>query len=242
VPLVARSDVVRRGSERLRVGRWRAGSRVGYLAPVGEAPPPTATMIHHCCELLVGRGFDDVLTGALSPAEQRGFLDAGFEMRASLHLLVHDLQDLPPTPAAPLRRARPGDRSAVLAVDAAAFPPFWRLDGEGLADALGATPVSRFRVADDDGVRGYAIVGRAARRGYVQRLAVAPAAQGHGLGRSLLVDGLRWLRRRGVERAVVNTQVDNERARRLYESLGFRLAPSGLAVLGRSLQVPASVR
>src|SRR5918997_530477 len=199
-------------------------------------------MVRHCCDLLAARGFGEVLTGALSPAEQRGFLDAGFVVRESLHLLAHDLADLPLTPPASLRRARPGDRDAVLAVDGAAFPPFWRLDREGLVDALDATPSSRFRVVGDDGVAGYAIVGRASRRGYVQRLAVAPALQGAGLGRALLVDGLRWLRRWGVARAVVNTQVDNDRARRLYESLGFCMAPSGLAVLGRALQVPAPAR
>src|SRR5215211_7956485 len=239
---MARSDVVRRGPERLRVGIWRAGSRVGYLAPVGEVPPPTSAMVQYCCELLAARGFDEVLTGALSRAEQRGFLDAGFTVREELHLLVHDLADLPPTPTAPLRRARPADRSVVLSVDGAAFPPFWRLDDDGLTDALAATPTSRFRVAVDGAVVGYAIVGRAARRGYVQRLAVDPEVQGSGLGRALLVDGLRWLRRRGAARAVVNTQVDNDRARRLYELLGFRMAPSGLAVLGRKLQVPAPAR
>jgi ribosomal protein S18 acetylase RimI-like enzyme len=239
---MARSDVVRRGPERLRVGIWRAGSRVGYLAPVGEVPPPTAGMVQHCCELLVARGFDEVLTGALTTAEQRGFLEAGFTVREELHLLVHDLADLPTTPPAPMRRARPADRPPVLAVDHVAFPPFWWLDDEGLTDAIAATPTSRFRVAGAGGVVGYAVVGRAARRGYVQRLAVAPEAQGAGLGRALLVDGLRWLRRRGAGRAVVNTQVDNERARRLYESLGFRMAPNGLAVLGRSLRVPAHTR
>src|SRR5829696_3701661 len=239
---MARSDVVRRGPERLRVGIWRAGSRVGYLAPVGEVPPPTAAMVRHCCDLLAARGFGEVLTGALSPAEQRGFLDAGFVVREPLHLLAHDLRDLPPNRPAPLRRARLADRPAVLQVDGAAFPPFWRLDDDGLTDALAATPTSRFRVAVAGGVIGYAIVGRAARRGYVQRLAVGPEAQGSGLGRALLVDGLRWLRRRGAARAVVNTQVDNEQARRLYESLGFRLAPSGLAVLGRDLQVAAPAR
>jgi ribosomal protein S18 acetylase RimI-like enzyme len=236
---MARSHVVRRGPERLRVGIWRAGSRVGYLAPVGEVPPPTAAMVRHCCALLAARGFDEVLTGALSPGEQRGFLEAGFSVREALHLLVHDLAGLPPAAATPLRRARTADRPTVLAVDGAAFPPFWRLDAEGLDDALAATPTSRFRVAVDGAVVGYAIVGRASRRGYVQRLAVAPEAQGAGLGRALIVDGLRWLRRRGAARAVVNTQVDNDRARRLYESLGFRMAPSGLAVLGRTLQVPA---
>jgi ribosomal protein S18 acetylase RimI-like enzyme len=237
---MARSDVVRRGPERLRVGTWRAGSSVGYLAPVGEVPPPTADMVGHCCDLLATRGFGEVLTGALAPAEQRGFLTAGFVVREELHLLVHDLRDLPPVPVAPLRRARTADRPGVLEVDSAAFPPFWRLDPEGLSDALAATPTSRFRVAVVGGVVGYAIVGRAARRGYVQRLAVAPEVQGAGLGRALLIDGLRWLRRRGAARAVVNTQVDNDRARRLYESFGFHMAPSGLAVLGRDLQVPAA--
>jgi GNAT superfamily N-acetyltransferase len=196
-------------------------------------------MVTHCCELLAARGFDEVLTGALTPAEQRGFLDAGFTVREPLHLLVHDLADLPPNRPARLRRARLADRPVVLAVDGHAFPPFWRLDADGLTDALAATSTSRFRVAVSGGVVGYAIVGRAARRGYVQRLAVAPELQGSGLGRALLVDGLRWLRRRGAARAVVNTQVDNERARRLYESLGFHMAPSGLAVLGRDLQVAA---
>ena len=237
---MARSDVVRRGPERLRVGTWRAGSSVGYLAPVGEVPPPTAAMVRHCCQLLAARGFGEVLTGALALAEQRGFVDAGFAVREELHLLVHDLRDLPARPPAPLRRARVADRPRVLEVDGAAFPPFWRLDPDGLSDALAATPTSRFRVAVDGGIVGYAIVGRAARRGYVQRLAVVPEVQGAGLGRALLVDGLRWLRRRGAAGAVVNTQVDNDRARRLYESLGFRMAPSGLAVLGRDLQVPAA--
>src|SRR5918998_3487643 len=122
---MARSDVVRRGPERLRVGTWRAGAPVGYLAPVGEVPPPSAAMVQHCCDLLAARGYGEVLTGALSAAEQRGFLDAGFAVRESLHLLVHDLRDLPPTGPAPLRRARLTDRPAVLQVDSAAFPPFW---------------------------------------------------------------------------------------------------------------------
>ena len=44
---------------------------------------------------------------------------------------------------------------------------------------------------------GYAICGRAGRRGFVQRLAVDPARHGSGVGRALVLDGLGWLRRRG---------------------------------------------
>ena len=59
--------------------------------------------------------------------------------------------------------------------------------------------------------------------------------QGRGLGRELVADSLDWLRRRGVTEAVVNTQVQNERALQLYLRMGFRLQPSGLEVLGRTI-------
>jgi ribosomal protein S18 acetylase RimI-like enzyme len=55
------------------------------------------------------------------------------------------------------------------------------------------------------------------------------------VGRALAVDGLRWLRRRGVARAVVNTQYGNDAALALYLRIGFREEPSDLAVLHRSL-------
>jgi ribosomal protein S18 acetylase RimI-like enzyme len=173
-----------------------------------------------------------VVTAALIPAEQAAFKAAGFWEQEQLRLLSHDLRDLPPVPDAPLRRAHDSDRAAVLAVDASAFRSFWQLDEWGLQDALTATPVVRFRVAADaSGVGGYAICGRTNRRGYVQRLAVDAAHRGRGWGKALLLDGLRWMRRRGVERAVVNTQLDNDAAYALYRSIGFREEPWGLAVL-----------
>jgi len=99
-----------------------------------------------------------------------------------------------------------------------------------------ATPSVRFRVAQVDGrVVGYAIAGRAGRRGYLQRVAVHPDQAGHGLGRALVSDALAWLAGRGAQRAVVNTQEGNAVALALYEALGFRPEPAGLDVLGASL-------
>ena len=48
---------------------------------------------------------------------------------------------------------------------------------------------------------------------------------------ALLVDGLRWARRRGAREAVVNTDRTNIAARSLYESFGFVNLPTGLVVL-----------
>ncbi|MBW3547224.1 MAG: GNAT family N-acetyltransferase [Actinobacteria bacterium] len=227
--------VVRLGPERLRMGPWRGDARVACLAPVADTPGPTPAMVQHCCAMLERQGFTEVVTAALSVHEQRGFLLCGFEVREELHLLSRELDTLPRAPDAPLRRGRRRDRRPTLEIDTMAFPPFWRLDETGLVDAMAATPSARFRVAGHGRVLGYAVSGRAGARGYLQRLAVHPGAQGRGLGRALVLDGLRWMRRGGVIRAMVNTQVENDRALQLYQSMGFRMEPTGLAVLVRRL-------
>jgi len=108
------------------------------------------------------------------------------------------------------------------------------LDDAGLTDALTATPHTRFQVVVDRNtlrVVGYAISGRSGRNGYLQRLAVDPSEQGRGLGRWLVMDGLRWLSRWRADQCVVNTQWGNDVALSLYERVGFRRLPQGLAVL-----------
>jgi ribosomal protein S18 acetylase RimI-like enzyme len=157
-------------------------------------------------------------------------------VRERLHLLAHDLGHLP-RPAGSTRRARRDDRPEILALDASAFDGNWRLDRDGLVEALRATPVTRFRVTTSSAtsVSGYAVTGRAGRNGYLQRVAVHPAARNRGFGHTLVSDALWWLRRRATERVLVNTQLDNEPALALYESCGFRRLPVGLCVLGRTL-------
>jgi ribosomal-protein-alanine N-acetyltransferase len=57
--------------------------------------------------------------------------------------------------------------------------------------------------------------------GYVAELVVAPAHRGRGHGRALLARALAALRSRGVDTAELEVAADNDRARSLYESLGF---------------------
>jgi [ribosomal protein S18]-alanine N-acetyltransferase len=224
------------GAERARVGRWRGDSRTAYLSPVPEGPPPSADFLRRCADTLTVRGFERVVTPALSPAEQRPFLQAGFEQQEKLHVLAHDLLDLPPRQRRATRRGRIRHGADVLAVDQAAFGPFWRFDEPGLREALTAVPVTRFRVVHvGRALVAYAVSGRAAGQGYLQRLAVHPSHQRAGHGATLTADALHWMRRRGAVRAVVNTQLGNEPALALYLGLGFRLQPGGLAVLGREL-------
>lgn len=236
------ADVLQWGSERARTGPWRGDGQIAYLAPLPPAGAPSVDFLHRCLDTLAARGFTRVVTSALAPAEQGGFLALGFEQYERLHLLSHDLTAIarPSREAASLvRRARSSDWPPVLAVDAAAFAPFWRLDAGGLGEAIDATPVTRFRVAATGrrpaDVLAYAVTGLSGNQGYLQRLAVHPLHRRRGLGRALGLDGLRWLRRKGVTEAVVNTQLGNEAALALYLSLGFRHEAMQLSVLHRRL-------
>lgn len=224
------------GRERVRTGPWRGDGQVAYLAPLTDAPAPSAGFVQQCLGELSARGYGSVITAALSVSERQAFYVAGFRDQERLRLLVHDLDRVASPPDVPMRKARSADRAAVLAVDAGTFDPFWRLDEWGLDQAVAATPSSRFRVATAGGdVVGYAITGRAGTDGYLQRLAVDPHHQRAGIGRALALDGLHWLRRKGARRAVVNTQVANTAAFSLYEGIGFEGQPSDLVVLRREL-------
>lgn len=225
-------------SGRLRFGPWRGDAGTACIAPspLGFGPIAAAD-VRLCVERAALAGYGSVVTAALAPRDQAPFVEAGFTVAERLHLLVHALDQLPALPSpVPLRRPRRRERPDVLAVDHTAFEPFWHLDEHGLLEALAATNSVRFRVADHPhrpGVlAGYAITGRAEQRGYVQRLAVAPDVQGRGIAAALLIDGLRWLQRRSIHEAVVNTQEGNERSMRLYQRTGFVVQPEGLAVLG----------
>lgn len=231
-------DVIRWGRERARTGPWRGDSHVALLTPMPGTPVPTLAFVRRCLDQLQDQGFRAVVTGALAPQEQRAFLAAGFAEAERLHLLSHGLLGIPRLrtldPAVRIRRSRPEERPEILAVDAAAFPPFWQLDDRGLCDALSATPRTRFAVACDPRtgrVIAYAVTGRAGRNGYLQRLAVDPHDGGRGVGATLVIDGLRWLARWRADQCVVNTQWGNTRALALYQRLGFRRLPNGLAVL-----------
>ncbi|HLT70933.1 MAG TPA: GNAT family N-acetyltransferase [Acidimicrobiales bacterium] len=231
----------RRRPGRMRVRPWQGDARVAHVTPaLDHLGPLTVDDVERTLEDLRRRGYRSVVTAALRAPDRGPFLAAGFAEAAHLHLLLHDLDDLPAASRPPgigIRRARRGDQARVLAVDRAAFAPFWRLDEAGLAEALSATASVHFQVARDAGgdVVGYAVCGRTGPNGYVQRLAVAPEHQGRGVGAALLVDGLRWLRRWGARDALVNTQEDNARSLRLYQRLGFVVQAEDLAVLQRDL-------
>ena len=232
-------ELLRFGSDRLRVSHWRGDRAVAVVHPAAAGEIPSAGCLTAAIDELARRGVTRVMTGALDPHEQLPFHQAGFVAVDELLLLARALTDLPPRMrvdnGSRIRRAHfRRDGTEAVRIDQSAFSPGWTLDIDGLRDALCATSARRFRLVHGTG-GAYAIWGRSGDHGYLQRLAVEPNVQHNGLGRALVIDGLHWLRRHHCDEALVNTQVDNSRALRLYQRLGFVERPVTLSVLALDL-------
>jgi ribosomal-protein-alanine N-acetyltransferase len=241
---------------RARIGTWPHEPDIGHLVLTDHEMIPGHDDVAHWIASARERGFHRVRTGALFPASTAAFASAGFLEIDSLLLLQLDLADRPlPSRAAPPSRPALASRHAggfvgrgptrrltaarlaeAAAVDELAFGRRWSNDTASLDAIREATPSHRSRMVVDGGsLRGFAVSGRAGTRGYVQRLAVDPAARRRGIGRTLVADALGWMDRHDVGTVLVNTAADNEAALALYESFGFRPQQGELKVLELSL-------
>lgn len=68
--------------------------------------------------------------------------------------------------------------------------------------------------------------------GYIDSLGVVPEHRRHGLGRALLLTGLRWLRTNGQTTIELDTSGENDRALPLYTGVGFAVVRQGFVHKG----------
>ncbi len=135
-------------------------------------------------------------------------------------------------PVVQLRVAGTVDADPVLAVNAAAFEPFWRYDDSTVLSWL--LTADHAVLAESAGQPvGFALTtwNRDADYAYLIRLATLPAFRGLGIGQQLVVDALRYAQDAGAPGLALNTQASNTVSRRLYESMGFQPTGQTLAVM-----------
>jgi ribosomal-protein-alanine N-acetyltransferase len=125
-----------------------------------------------------------------------------------------------------VREATPTDVPLVRALQSLLPEPVEDLFADGLPGGitLVAVPEGAWTPPGDPGDAHPVGYVHAYDTGYVSELVVAPEHRGRGHGRDLLSRCLAELRARGVDRAELEVAADNERARSLYESLGFAVA------------------
>jgi ribosomal protein S18 acetylase RimI-like enzyme len=240
-PLSSAPLILRAGTVVARVRPWALEPNVAHLVLYNQTRLPTPSEIITWISELRTVGYDTIRTGALGSQAGARFERLGFESIQSLMLLEHTsiksaVASAVVRSTSTVRLAPDGDAQASR-VDAAAFGTGWSIDRVGLADVRSATPRHRaraIRVGSD--VVAYAISGRDGRNGYIQRLAVSPDHQHQGHGSVLVVDSLRWMARRRVRRALVNTHITNDAALALYHRLGFTDLSDRLHVYERRIE------
>lgn len=85
-------------------------------------------------------------------------------------------------------------------------------------------PDASFMVEGRDGPTGVLLASHLSRsNGHICQVSVLPEAQSRGLGEVLMTAALASFRRQGLQTASLSVTVDNQRAYRLYERLGFHL-------------------
>ena len=219
---------------------WPYEPDVAQIVLVDHAMVPDANDIARWIDSIQQHGSRLVRTGALFPHAAKAFTEAGFTTIDTLTLLdvrldrvrIDHLRSTPAGRTAGTHRMRNHQIAELATIDRAAFGDPWGNDAASVSEIASATPRHRARVIKASGeLLGYAISGLAGSNGYVQRIAVHPNAHGNGHGRTLLVDGLEWMHRRGATRALVNTGVDNRVALDLYASCGFMRCPEQLVIL-----------
>jgi ribosomal protein S18 acetylase RimI-like enzyme len=222
-----------------RVRTWPGNPHIAQLVLYQQAILPSIADLERWSTQLAGLGFDRVRTSAMSSASGVRMEAAGFHSVQELVLLQYDQPRRIPSASAAVRPLDEMRHDAAAAVDTAAFGDEWALDSAAILDVRHATPAHRARAvfSRDDGraLMAYAVSGRDARQGFLQRLAVHPRAQRQGYGRALVLDSLRWAARWRVDRVLVNTHTTNQPALDLYEGVGFHRLHERLHVFERSL-------
>ncbi len=165
----------------------------------------------------------------------------GFSLMDTLVYFRRDLgrQPLPDRRGVPIRPAELGDMEAVRQVTRAAFRGYDghyhadpRLDRSACDDLYVDWAVRSFSqkdladevlIAEPKGERlGYLTLKKLETGDADGRLyAVAPSAQGRGIGQALLVDGLYWCRAHGMRGMVISTQITNLASQVSWIRVGF---------------------
>jgi len=222
--------VLRHGLSKAVARPWNADVSDAHLTMVRGS----SAFLEMCVFELLDLGAPSVMSPPLPSSSVRLWSAAGFETFEWLDVFARDLGLDVPDPDMPVDTEWQVDWAEVQAVDSQAFDPFWRLDSRGLSEATTATPSSVVLTVRDDDLLGFSIVGAGASTGYLQRIAVAPSAQGRGIGRALVRASIRWGRRQGAGQMLLNTLGNNDVASNLYLTEGFAHLDERLAILRSS--------
>lgn len=245
----SRAGVIWSGSTTARARPWpEVPNRAALLIGGSHNPTvqlPDTPILQSWVDTLSRWGYDSVRTSPVAPIAATALSAVGFNTSQKLTLLERS-HTVPVVVTQPLRSARPrfpmsrmpspSIVEGILRIDRVAFGDEWMMDQQTFREALNATRRARIFVSHGDGqLTGFVIAGITDSYGFIQRLAVHPDFQRHGVAGSLVQNSLSWIHSRGCSSTVVNTEVSNAAALSIYEKNGFVPLDYNLLVMERQL-------
>lgn len=132
------------------------------------------------------------------------------------------------------RCALNADLLQIKQVDEASFTPFWQASASGLGRWLQNAHYA-LTLSTENQIVAFILARLQGDSGNIWRLAVLPEWQGRGLGTWLMSRIITDMLADGAETITLNTQASNQRARSLYERLGFTLTGQEVSVWAKDL-------
>jgi ribosomal protein S18 acetylase RimI-like enzyme len=134
-----------------------------------------------------------------------------------------------------VRPVEPSDFKTLVDLDVLGFHRRWRNSLESLRQWRESLPYFVVAAAGQRAVGYcYCATGEPG-HGHLIRMAVHPGWQGRGIGSRLMAEAIRYFQQAGARHIALNTQEENDRARRLYQRFGFRPVGREATALWREL-------
>lgn len=177
---------------------------------------------HEARKTVARTGGGAVAAIVMQPWFEQLLAHSGFETRQGIVMLEWAYQPWARKEAAgvQIRKMTEADLPCIETIDLSAFGVLWHNPIDTLRAAFSKALFASI-AEGDRGIIGYQITTGERQRAHLARLAVTPAAQGHGIGRFLVGDLLTRLLDHGIGKLSVNTQSDNGSSLALYKKLGF---------------------
>lgn len=221
-----------RTGEYLVAGPWRHRSEILEIVDVA-ATGGAIELLQFAVSFVEADNVDLLIVPERHERRREQFYaSAGFEPLQEI--IIYELHNLRPPRRRPMSPAFTkvdlGDqaqRSALIQLDHDAFPWLW-WNSEAEFDNYAASNGVEIEMALDRTGAPLAYVGYTRLRGWghLDRIAVAPQAQGTGIGRAALEYAVASMISTGARRIGLSTQAENQVSRALYESYGFKRNPA----------------
>jgi [ribosomal protein S18]-alanine N-acetyltransferase len=215
-------------------GYWKNRPAIGLILE-SSASSQRAALVERLLQSYRESGSELVVVSERETMHaSRLYVDAGFGVLENVVCYEKPDTHAPPTMRRlAIRGLEESDVAALEQLEQETFPWLWWELGSAFLHATARPDTSVLVGLLDNELAGYLMLVVHGAWGHINRIGVRPRLQGQGYGRELLATAIDHLAGHGARTIGLNTQSDNARSQRLYESFGFARTGETFKIYGK---------